>query len=157
MESKAETSMGLFRNDRSITVDARKRTKEEMIAADLGFINIRPCDWVNSGEDGESYILRCGFFRRTFSPIEGQRLSRESGNAKNQGPPASDKTFHNLSGRITGRRVRAHRTRGLVRPARRRNSPMHSIHERRRYSGRSESFARPVFAVQRNPKVNHIL
>jgi hypothetical protein len=67
-----KTDMGLFRILRPITVNARQCTQAGTIATDLGFANVKPGDWIISGEDGESYILDNEFFQRTFAPIEEQ-------------------------------------------------------------------------------------
>jgi hypothetical protein len=150
----AETTMGLFRSSRTITVDARQCTKAETIAADLGFSNTKPGDWVIRGEDGESYILNNESFQRTFAPVKEQRLTREARGAPKQGHEASSKTPPNPSGLRTGRRVRVDRTRGLVRPARKLILPIRSIHQRRGLSRRSDSFAHAGFATQRDTKVN---
>jgi len=122
--------MGLFRIFRPITVDARQCTRAETIATDLGFINVKPGDWVIRGEDGESYILNNDFFKRTFAPAEERQLNRKSPGEPDPAHAAGSKTNANSSRRPQGIPVRTHRALRLVHSPRKRSLRTHSINER---------------------------
>jgi hypothetical protein len=51
-----------------MVVDALQVTQSKTIATDLGFINVKPGEWVVCGEGGETYIVDDGYFQRTFVP-----------------------------------------------------------------------------------------
>jgi len=116
----AQTNMGLFKNCRPITVDARQCIEAGTIATDLGFCNIERGDWIIRGEDGESYILNDEAFQRTFAPVEEREWSRESRGA----PESIGQPFSNSSWHPAGRRVRGRRTHRSFHAARKRDLPM---------------------------------
>lgn len=70
--------MSTCRISRPLLVDAVQSAETKTIATDLGFINVRPGEWVICGEAGECYIVDDAFFRRTFVAVDGTQVS-ESG------------------------------------------------------------------------------
>jgi hypothetical protein len=47
-------------------VDALQCKQSKTIATDLGFINVKPDDWVVCGEGGETYIVDDEYFQKSF-------------------------------------------------------------------------------------------
>jgi len=144
----AETTMGLFRLSRPITVDARQCTRSETIATDLGFTNAKTGDWVIGGENGESYILNNEFFQRTFAPVEEQQLSCEERVAQGRTHTAGSKTYSNSPGHVT--RHASSRPLCSEMEASDALSPWEA-----RTPPRGENFARSVSIARMNRKVNH--
>lgn len=70
--------MSTYCSSRPLLVDAVQSAETKTIATDLGFINVRPGEWVICGEAGECYIVDDAFFRRTFVAVDDTRVP-ESG------------------------------------------------------------------------------
>jgi hypothetical protein len=53
-----------------MVVDALQCNQSKTIATDLGFVNVKPGDWVVCGEGGETYIIDDEYFQRAFVPAQ---------------------------------------------------------------------------------------
>jgi hypothetical protein len=49
-----------------MVVDALQCKQPKTVATDIGFINVKPGDWVVCGEGGETYIVDNEYFQKAF-------------------------------------------------------------------------------------------
>lgn len=110
--------MPKYRTSRPMVVDALQCNQSKTIATDLGFVNVKPGDWVVCGEAGETYIVDDEYFQRAFVPAqETPRISLpEPSDAQSAAPTGRDPTPF-ASSRTCFSRDRA---RGPIRLSRRR-------------------------------------
>lgn len=74
--------MGIYQIVRPVIVDAVQCTEAKTIATDLGFINVKPGEWVVCGEGGECYVVDDAFFRRTFISVNSESSGAQSDNPR---------------------------------------------------------------------------
>lgn len=74
--------MGIYQIARPVIVDALQCTEAKTIATDLGFINVKPGEWVVCGEGGECYVVDDAFFRRTFISMNSKPSGAHAGNSR---------------------------------------------------------------------------
>ena len=101
-------------------MDALQCNQSNTIATDLGFVNVKPGDWVVCGEAGETYIVDDEYFQRAFVPAqETPRISLPEPDDAQFAAPTERALAPFASSRTCFSRNRA---RGPIRLARRRKA-----------------------------------
>ena len=101
-------------------MDAMQCKQSKTIATDLGFINVKPGDWVVCGEGGETYIADDEYFHSVFVLArEAPCTSISEPSEAQRAAPAERAPIRSASSHTCFSR---NRTRGAVRLARKRKA-----------------------------------
>ena len=66
--------MNTYRTRRPLLIKASQCTHDTRIVTDLGRHQVRPGDWIVTGENHEQYVVDNAFFQRTFVPMPSEPI-----------------------------------------------------------------------------------